>query len=151
METNNFFYASLVLQRVNWHCFTTRWYGCCLDTWQWGSPVPTSTPLDADRFLTSVKYERQLYIRHNTSGISHHGVELMYQQNVWNDVVCPTKLRESLWQVRVTSDTQKIQSTDWPKWPCMLWRNVNSRLFIGHSVDAVPLGLDSLTMELTAS
>ena len=31
-------------------------------------------------------------------------------------------------QVHITCDTQKIQSSDWPKWRCTLWRNVNSRL-----------------------
>jgi len=33
--------------------------------------------------------------------------------------------------VHLTSYTQKIQSFDWPKWCCMLWRNVNSRLLLG--------------------
>jgi len=40
-------------------------------------------------------------------------------------------LRQTL-QVRVTSDTQKIQSSDWPKWRCTLWRSVNYRVFVGH-------------------
>ena len=48
--------------------------------------------------------------------------------------LCPTKRRESslrqTLQVRVTSDTQKIQSSDWPKWRT-LWRNVNSRILSG--------------------
>ena len=55
----------------------------------------------------------------------------------WNAVRRPTKwaessLRQTL-QVRVTSDTQKIQySDDWLKWRCTLWRNVNFRIFVGH-------------------
>jgi len=54
----------------------------------------------------------------------------------WNDARCPTKWRESLLcqtlQVRVTNDTQKIQSSYWPKWCCTLWHNVNFRVFVGH-------------------
>jgi len=52
------------------------------------------------------------------------------------DVQCPTKWRESslrqTLQVRVTSDTQIIQSSDWPNLRCTLWRNINSRIFVGH-------------------
>jgi len=33
--------------------------------------------------------------------------------------------------VRVISDTQQIQSNDWPKWRCTLWCNVNARIFVG--------------------
>jgi len=33
--------------------------------------------------------------------------------------------------VRVTSDTQKIQSSDLPKWRCTLWPNVNARVLSG--------------------
>jgi len=33
------------------------------------------------------------------------------------------KLVTSNIEVRVTSDTQKIQSSDWPKWRCMSWHN----------------------------
>ena len=33
-------------------------------------------------------------------------------------------LRQTL-QARVTRDTKRIQSSDWPKWRCTLWRNVN--------------------------
>jgi len=33
--------------------------------------------------------------------------------------------------VHVTSDTQKIQSSDWPKCCCTLWFNVNSHVFLG--------------------
>ena len=44
---------------------------------------------------------------------------LTYRQNTWNDVRCPTKWRESslrqTLQVRVTSDTQNIPSSGWPK------------------------------------
>ena len=52
----------------------------------------------------------------------------------------PLKQHQTLWQmwkstlvicqilqVRITSDTQMIQSSDWPKLRCTLWRNVNSR------------------------
>ena len=31
----------------------------------------------------------------------------------------------------VTSNTQKIQSSDWLKWRCTLWRNINPRVFSG--------------------
>jgi len=31
-----------------------------------------------------------------------------------------------IFQVHVTSNTQNIKSSDWPKWLCTLWRNVNS-------------------------
>ena len=34
-------------------------------------------------------------------------------------------------QVRVSSDNKKIQSSDWPKWRCTLWRSVNSRILSG--------------------
>ena len=52
----------------------------------------------------------------------------------WNDVQCPTKwrgssLRQTL-QVRVTSDTQKIQL----KWRCTLWGSVNFHIFVGHQM-----------------
>jgi len=56
----------------------------------------------------------------------------------WNDVLCSTKWWESLscqtLQVRVTSDIQMIQSSNWPKWRCMLWHNVNSRIFVGQQM-----------------
>jgi len=49
---------------------------------------------------------------------------------------CPTKRRECslcpILQVRITNNTQKIQSSDWPKWRCTLWRNVNSCVFVRH-------------------
>jgi len=54
--------------------------------------------------------------------------------DIWNDVRCLKKWRESWLQVRETSDTQKIQSSDWPKWRS-LWRNVNFR-----SVDTLIYG-----------
>jgi len=54
----------------------------------------------------------------------------------WNGVRYPIKWRKSslrqTLQVRVTSDTQKIQSSDWPKCRCMLWRKVNSSVLVGH-------------------
>ena len=61
--------------------------------------------------------------------------ELTYRQNLkWRPI--PTKWREcslcQTLQVRVTSDTLKIQSSDWPKWRCALWRNINNRIFVGH-------------------
>jgi len=34
---------------------------------------------------------------------------------------------------RVTSDTQKIQSSDWPKWHCTLWLNHKFQSFCGAS------------------
>ena len=60
----------------------------------------------------------------------------LHIDRTWNDVRCPTKWRESsirqTLQVRVTSDAQKIQSSDWPKWHCTLWHNVNFCIFVGH-------------------
>jgi len=35
-------------------------------------------------------------------------------------------------QGRVNQWYPKIQSSDWPKWRCTLWRNVNSCIFVRH-------------------
>jgi len=54
----------------------------------------------------------------------------------WNDVQCLTKWRESLLRqtlhFHVTSVSQKLQSSDWPKWSCTLSLNVISRISLGH-------------------
>jgi len=57
-------------------------------------------------------------------------VNLLIERLKW----CPTlwqmrewALRQTL-QVRVTNETQKNPSSDWPKWRCTLWRYVTSRL-----------------------
>jgi len=49
------------------------------------------------------------------------------------DKMAGSSLRQTL-QVCVNTDTQKVQSSDWPKWCCMLWHNVNSCVFVGHRV-----------------
>jgi len=49
--------------------------------------------------------------------------QLTRQQNTWNDVWCSDKCRKAIVH-------RKIQSSDWPKWCCALWRYliVNARL-----------------------
>jgi len=46
--------------------------------------------------------------------------------------------------VRVASDTQKIQSSDWPKCRCTLWRYVNPRIFVGHRTLFQAVSVDTL-------
>ena len=64
------------------------------------------------------------------------GVSVPHILGMWNYIKCPAKWREILLrqtlQVCRTSDTQKIQPSDWPKWRCTFWRNVNSRIFCWH-------------------
>jgi len=77
-----------------------------------------------------------LQLINSTGLLIQTSMQLTYRQTCWNDVRCPTKWRESPLrqplQVRVSSDSQKIQSLDWPKWRCALWRNVSFRIFVGH-------------------
>jgi len=78
-------------------------------------------------------------------------LELTYWQNLKRrqmpDEMAGKFVRQIL-QVRITSDTQKIQSFDWPKWGCKLWHNLNSCILLGiegnfkQSVDTL-IGLAS--------
>jgi len=47
------------------------------------------------------------------------------------DKMAESLLRQTL-QVRETSDAQKIQSSDRPKWCYTLWHNVKNRIFVGN-------------------
>ena len=64
----------------------------------------------------------------------------------WYYVQCfgmwESKLRQTLWEC-VPSDTQKIQSSDWPKLRCTFWCNLNSRFLVTHNLisDVLSIGL----------
>jgi len=60
--------------------------------------------------------------------------QLTHQQNTWNDVRCSDKCRKAInvkpCMCEKPTIHRKIQSSDWPKWCCALWRYliVNARL-----------------------
>ena len=112
--------------------------------WIWTKCGPTSSSV----FSSSIKLGDFLFITSQISNHVGHGLftiqidmVLLPSNNqridrTWNDVRCPKTWREislrQTVQLRVTSDTQKIQSSDWPKWRFTLWRNGNSRIVVVH-------------------
>ena len=131
--TNNFTHARTTEQYWRAYTFIYNFYCCvCFSYFTFNLKISTWDPLKVILLNSPIyhfRYIRLLYINNYMAKIllwfnfmqfpvcGHRNNECI--DRTWNDVWCPTKWRESLLrhtlQVRVTSDTKEIQSSDWPK------------------------------------
>jgi len=132
--------------QVHTHCIMgTRFYWYCICSWYLWYMVggwKTLAPLvdcAAKRCLVTLCcsdlelswfYICMIYLKLCTFSLNAINVStlcLNWRLLLWQ--MRESTLRQTL-HVRIASDTQKIQSSDWPKWCCTLWCYVNSRLLL---------------------